>query len=154
MNILSSLKKCNSLYAINKVISLIFFLIGYCFCKISMYVSRKLIKKKNTKFHKILSNDQIETQKDASATSTAVISKIDTFDLNERLSFDFVMNKFDQIYFNIDLYITASKKGEAKNLGKIIIGSINYCKNIKGFTQMEQMIRDSGNEITEWHKFT
>jgi hypothetical protein len=115
-----------------------------------MFVSRKLIKKKNTKFHKILSNDLTEIQTDA--TTIVESSKIDIFDLNERFSFDFVMNKFDQIYFNIDLYITASKKVEAKNLGKITIGSINYCKNIKGFTQMEQMIRDSGNEILEWHK--
>lgn len=119
-----------------------------------MYVSRKLCKKKITKFHKIISQNPSTKEMQIDLMKIPETSKNNTFDINESFSFDFVMNKFDQIYFNIDLYLTASKKVEAKNLGKIVIGSINYCKNIKGFTQMEQMIRDAGSEISEWHKFS
>ena len=121
-----------------------------------MYVMQKLFKKKNTKFYKIISDKTamgMHTSSSKNVLEKMENFKNEMFDLNETFSFEFSINKFDQIYFNIDLLITTSKKTEALKIGKIVIGSINYCKNIKGFTQMEQMIRDTGNEISEWHKF-
>jgi hypothetical protein len=116
-----------------------------------MYVSHKSFKKKYTKFHKIISKNRVSdsTENSKSDSNSAIM-----YNLHETFSFDCAMNKFDQIYFNIDLNITPSKKFQAQKLGKIVIGSINYCTNIKGFTQMEQMLRDSGNEVPVWHKFS
>lgn len=132
-----------------------------------MHVSRKQHKKKHTKFYKLDSRNN--QQAVDSETNNNDLKKLDKvilqpltqlsplatmYSMNELFIFNCAMSKFDQIHFNIDLHLKASKKDQSQKIGKVIIGSINYCTNIKGFTQMEQMIRDSGNEVLTWHKIT
>jgi predicted membrane-bound spermidine synthase len=125
-----------------------------------MFVLEKQVKKLRTKLYRInsiydettlsylnasLKNDDAFEASDASSVE---------FDLNESLIFNCSTNKFAQLYFKIELFIKKKKRKYQNELfiGKIVIGSINYCRTVNGFTQMDQTLRDAGNEVTFWHK--